>query len=126
MGIGLLAAGVSSALTAPLAAAYAAKGLFGWEDGESSLRFRSVWMVILLIGVVVAVTNVDRIHVIYFAQVTNALLLPFIAGYLLYICNSRRLMGDHTNTLRGNILAGVVILLCIGLSIKSIFTLIAS
>ena len=40
MGIGLMAAGISSALTAPLAAAYAAKGLFGWKGGEKNLKFR--------------------------------------------------------------------------------------
>ncbi|PTM18512.1 MAG: manganese transporter [Bacteroidetes bacterium] len=34
MGIGLFAAGITSAVTAPLAAAYAARGLLGWEEKE--------------------------------------------------------------------------------------------
>ncbi len=34
IGTGLFAAGISSAITAPLAAAYAAAGIFGWEESE--------------------------------------------------------------------------------------------
>ena len=72
MGIGLLAAGLSSALTAPLAAAYAAKGLFSWEGDETNGKFRAVWMSILIIGIIVSITDVERIAIIKFAQITNA------------------------------------------------------
>lgn len=120
MGIGLMAAGISSALTAPLAAAYAAKGLFGWSDDETDIKFRSVWIVILLIGVLVSITDVERVLIIKFAQITNALLLPFIAVYLLYISNAKKLMGKYTNGLITNILGGVVVLIAIMLSLKSL------
>lgn len=119
MGVGLMAAGISSALTAPLAAAYASKGLFGWSDDEKQWKFRAVWMLILLIGVIVSITNVDRVLIIQFAQITNALLLPFIAGYLLYVANSKGLMGKHTNGLLSNILGILVILFTLLLSFKS-------
>ena len=92
MGIGLMAAGISSALTAPLAAAYAAKGLFGWTEDEKSWKFRAVWMVILVIGVLVAITDIERVLIIKFAQITNALLLPFIAIYLVIVSNSKKVL----------------------------------
>ncbi len=119
MGIGLMAAGISSALTAPLAAAYAAKGLFGWKGGEKNLKFRSVWMVILLIGIFVSVTNLERVLVIKFAQITNAILLPFVAVYLLYISNSKKILGKFTNSLFTNVLGVIVILFTLILSIKT-------
>lgn len=119
MGIGLMAAGISSALTAPLAAAYAARGLFGWSGDERAWKFRAVWIAILLIGVVVAITNVERVLIIQFAQITNAVLLPFIAVYLVYVANSKRLMGRHTNSLLSNILGILVILFTLVLSFKS-------
>ncbi len=120
MGIGLMAAGISSALTAPLAAAYAAKGLFSWSDDETNIKFRSVWMIILLIGVLVSITDVERVLIIKFAQITNALLLPFIAIYLLYISNVKKLMGQYTNGMVSNILGGIVVLVAIMLSLKSL------
>lgn len=123
MGFGLLAAGLSSTLTAPMAAAYAAQGLFGWEKDEKDAKFRAVWMLILGIGVVVAMTGLKPVLIIKFAQITNALLLPFIAVYLLYISNSKKLLGKYTNTLLINILAGVVIGITILLSLKTLYGL---
>lgn len=126
MGVGLMAAGISSALTAPLAAAYAAKGLFGWAEAEQHPKFRAVWMGILLIGILVAVTDVERILVIKFAQITNALLLPFIALFLVRLANAKKMMGKHANGVLSNILAGLVILITILLSIKSLSSVFAS
>ncbi len=120
MGIGLMAAGVSSALTAPLAAAYAAKGLFAWSDDETNWKFRAVWMTILLIGVLVAVTDVERVLIIKFAQITNAILLPFIVIYLLYLANTKKIMGNFVNGLFSNVLGIVVIGVTLLLSFKSL------
>ena len=119
MGIGLLAAGLSSALTAPLAASYAAKGLFGWEGNEKSTKFRVIWMTILLIGILVAITDIERILIIKFAQIANALLLPFIAIYLLYVCNSKKLLRAYVNNNIANIFGVMVILFSLLLSFKS-------
>jgi manganese transport protein len=41
---GLLAAGLTSAVTAPLAAAYALRGVLGWAGGRETWRFRIVWI----------------------------------------------------------------------------------
>jgi len=62
MAIGLFAAGVSSAITAPLAAAYAARGLFGWEKTNTGIKFRLVWILILLIGTVFSLMGFKPIH----------------------------------------------------------------
>ncbi len=118
MGIGLLAAGLSSTLTAPIAASYAAKGLFGWN--EDDVKFKLTWITILLIGVLVATTGLKPIMIIKFAQVTNALLLPFIAIYLIYLCNKKEVLGKYTNSLLTNILAGMVMFVTILLSLKTI------
>lgn len=120
MGIGLMAAGISSALTAPLAAAYAAKGLFAWSDDEKDIKFRAVWMLILVIGVLVAITDVERVLIIKFAQITNAILLPLIASYLLYISNSKEMLGKHTNSIFSNVLGGLLILFTLALAFRTL------
>lgn len=120
MGIGLLAAGLSSALTAPLAAAWAAKGIFNWTEDEKGIRFRMVWMIILGIGIAVTLSGLKPIIIIKFAQVTNALLLPFIAGYLLYLANQKEIMGRFVNSMAKNIIGTSVILITLSLSIRSL------
>jgi len=118
MSIGLIAAGISSAITAPLAAAYAAKGIFGWKD-ENQIQFKLVWAAILLIGMLVAVSGIKLISIIQFAQITNAVLLPLIACFLLYVCNSSKIIGKYANSLVSNILSLLVILICLLISFKS-------
>jgi Mn2+/Fe2+ NRAMP family transporter len=120
MGIGLMAAGISSALTAPLAASYAAKGLFGWSDNEKNIKFRAVWIGILLIGVLVSITDIERVLIIKFAQITNALLLPLIAIYLVYISNSKAILGKYVNGKISNGLGILVILITLLISFKTL------
>ena len=120
MGIGLMAAGISSALTAPLAAAYAAKGLFGWSDDEKAPKFRLIWITILVSGVLVASTSFKPVQIIQFAQITNAILLPLIAIYLLYVSNSKSLLGRYVNGWVSNVLGVIVVLITILLSLKGL------
>jgi NRAMP (natural resistance-associated macrophage protein)-like metal ion transporter len=118
--IGLFAAGISSAITAPVAAAYATAGIMGWKRDLRSWRFRMVWMFILLAGVLFAMLGFKPVEAILFAQVANGILLPVIAVYLLVVMNSRKIMGDNVNTLLSNILGGIVVLTAMGLGIRSI------
>ena len=120
MGIGLFAAGFSSALTAPIAAAFAAKGLFNWEDNMISKSFRWVWIAILGIGVIVSLTGFKPIPIIKFAQIANALLLPFIAIFLYMICRSDQILGKYKNSFISNILGALIIIITIALCLKTI------
>lgn len=120
MGIGLFAAGITSAITAPLAAGYVANSCFGWKAGMKDARFRAVWMFILLIGVLSQFFGIAPIALIQFAQVANGLLLPVIAIFLLWVVNRPAVMGNYKNTIWHNIVASGIILLVIVLGIKSI------
>jgi Mn2+/Fe2+ NRAMP family transporter len=120
-GIGLFAAGISSATTAPLAAAYATSGIFGWERNLKSWRFRMVWIIILLTGITLAVSGIRPIEAILFAQAANGILLPVIAIYLLWVMNSSRIMGNNRNKLFSNVIGGVVVLVALGLGLRSLF-----
>jgi Mn2+/Fe2+ NRAMP family transporter len=123
IGIGLLAAGLSSAITAPLAAALAARELFGWSRDDKDWRFRATWMVVLGIGIFVSLFGFKPIPVIKFAQVMNGLLLPIIAVYLLYLVNQRRILKEFTNTLLLNLLGGFIVLITIVISTRTFLLL---
>ena len=120
MGIGLFAAGVTSAITAPLAAAYVASNCFGWKEGLKDVRFRIVWMVILGLGVFFLSFNIKPIEVIKFAQIANGVLLPVIAIFLLWVVNRSTVMGAYRNTTVQNVMGIAIVLLAVFLGVKSI------
>ncbi len=121
LGVGLLAAGFSSALTAPLATAFAVTELTTGTDGARRLLvFRSVALSVLLIGCLFALSGVQPITIILSAQFANGLLLPIIAGFLLYTMNDRRLLGEHVNGRAANALGGLVFVVSIGLGSRLI------
>lgn len=121
LAIGLFSAGITSAITAPLAAAYVAKGCLGWQDGLKSNRFRAVWAIILLLGVAFSSFGIKPIEIIKFAQVANGLLLPIITGILLWMMNKTNVLGKFVNTKTQNILGFVILAISIFLGFKSIF-----
>jgi len=112
---GFLAAGLTSAITAPLAAAYATAGALGWGSGLRSWKFRATWALIVVVGTALALAGYRPLHAIVFAQAANGLLLPVVAVFLLIVVNRRDLLGDHTNGLVANILGAVVVVTAAGL-----------
>ena len=113
-GIGLLAAGLSSAITAPLAAAITAADLLGDGDRGAgwhrrSWRYRTVWAGVLVIGLAFGLSDVRPIPAIILAQALNGLLLPLAAIFLLISVNDRRQMGDRTNGRIANTLMVLVV-----------------
>ncbi|GAA0821585.1 Nramp family divalent metal transporter [Colwellia asteriadis] len=119
--VGLFAAGISSAVTAPLAAAFALSGILNLNKEISSLQFKSIWFVILLLGVLIASIGYRPIEVIWVAQVANGVLLPLISLFLLWMMNSATL-GQHKNTKRQNLLGLLVVLVTLLLSARSLMS----
>ena len=120
LAIGLFAAGITSAITAPLAAAYVVKGCFGWTDGLTSKRFRLVWAIILLLGVMFSSLGFKPIEIIKFAQVANGTLLPVIAGVLLWIVNEKTVLGNYVNSMAQNIMGILIVLTTIFLGLRGL------
>ncbi len=121
LGLGLFSAGVTSAITAPLAASYVASGCLGWSGGTKNLKFKLVWFVILFFGVISSSSGLKSIDIIKFAQISNGLLLPIVAGFLIWIANKESILGDYKNTNFQNIAGLLILLLTIFLGSRSIF-----
>lgn len=101
IGAGLLAAGLSSAITAPLAAAIAGRELIGNREAADwspkGKFFRGLWVTVLSVGVLVACLDLNIIGVIVSAQVANGLLLPLVVLIVLFFANDRQLLGPEVN-----------------------------
>ncbi len=122
LAIGLFAAGITSAITAPLAAAYVTTGCLGWKSTMDSLKFKMVWMFVLGLGIVFSSVGFKSIEIIKFAQVANGLLLPLIAGLLIWIMNKSSILGSHKNSVLKNLISLVILAITIFLGLKSILS----
>lgn len=116
LSIGLFSAGITSAITAPLAAAYVATGILGWKSDLKSKHFRAVWIAILIVGVICSSLQIKSITIIKFAQVANGILLPIIVGFLMWIMNSKKLLGTYSNRIWQNIIGFTIFVLSMLLS----------
>lgn len=122
-GMGFFAAGLSSAITAPYAAAFASSGVLGWKGGHNSGKFRAIWMGVIGAGLIVSLFDFNPLAIIVFAQVANGLVLPVASVFLLIVLNNRQNMGDMANTPVQNIVGGLAILLVSFLGIWNILKL---
>lgn len=120
LALGLFAAGISSAITAPLAAAYTARGIFGWKGDFKAFKFRVIWIFILLIGTLFSMLGYKPIEVIQVAQIANGILLPIIVFFLIYLCNKKSLLGVYINKPWQNTLAMLVIAVSLLVSFRSL------
>jgi manganese transport protein len=126
LGIGLFAAGASSAITAPLAAAITARSVMGiggraGEWDERSPRYRAVWAGVLLAGVGFGVTEVQPIPAIIAAQALNGVVLPFVAVFLFIAVNDRSLMGEvELNRGPKNAVMAVVVFITLVLGVTNV------
>ncbi|MEO0435394.1 MAG: Nramp family divalent metal transporter [Pseudomonadota bacterium] len=124
--LGLFAAGLTSAVTAPLAAAYAVCGALGWNEQMQSAAFRGVALCVLVTGVVFAVLGTRPLTLILFAQAANGLMLPVVALTLLWLMNQKRFLGDAANRPTSNLLGFVVVLISLSIGLNKLWAALMS
>ncbi len=109
IGLGLFAAGLTSAIAAPVAAGWAVCGVMGWNASSGSTAFKAVALIVLAVGMSFAIFTARPVSLIVLAQATNALLLPLVALVLLAIVNSPLIPSDYRNGWRQNLIVTAVI-----------------
>lgn len=121
--IGLFAAGLTSSITAPLAAAYATSGILGIPQDMKSKKFQLIWFVVIAFGMILTAMNHSTpTQLILVAQGANAIILPIMAVFLI-ICMNDQKLGEYRNHFFSNIGGIVVLLITIAICIKNIMTL---
>lgn len=120
LGLGFFAAGLSSAITAPLAAAYAVTEVLNLDTEQRDRVFNWTWRLVLAFGVMVASLSLKPIELIVFAQFTNGVLLPITAAFILWIANDATLLGQYRNTTFNNAMGLFVLTVTCALGLRSI------
>lgn len=125
--IGLIAAGITSAITAPLAAAYVISGLYFLKETDKQCwKFRIVWFMVLCIGSIISIVlGNSPAELILVAQLANAVILPFIMIFLFDCLNDNK-MKQYKNNILANFVLCILILFCFFLSFWNIYQIILS
>ena len=119
LAIGLFSAGLTSSITAPLAAAYVVNGCLDLGLNRKSLVFKLIALLVLLIGLFSSFFQINSIEIIKFAQITNGILLPLVVIFLFVLANNKLLV-SKTNNLFQNIISFLVVVFCLLLCFRSI------
>ncbi|MEQ8244179.1 divalent metal cation transporter [Fulvivirga sp.] len=127
MGVGLFAAGITSSITSPMAAAIITSSIIGHQDKNKV--YRMTWISVLFIGMLFGMLDFKPLSVIIAAQALNGLVLPLMVIVLIIFTNNKKIMGETSNSWLLNILCLFIlnIVLLIGFnnclkSIEQIFT----
>ncbi len=126
--LGLLNASLFSASILPLATAYTTCEAFGIEAGidkswEEAPVFYWLYTLLIVIGAgVILFPNIPLILVMFWSQVVNGVLLPFVLIFMLLLINNRDIMGDHVNSLAYNFISWVTVIIMIALTVLMVVT----
>ena len=124
---GLLNASLFAASILPLSAAYTMCEAFGWESGlnhkfTEAPQFYGLYALMIIISAgIILLPNVPLISIMYYSQVINGMLLPFILIFMLLLINDRRIMGNYVNGPVMNTVAWFTVIVLVLLSSAMVF-----
>ncbi|OPY87964.1 MAG: Divalent metal cation transporter MntH [Smithella sp. PtaU1.Bin162] len=125
---GLLNASLFAASILPLSTAYTICEAFGWESSLNTKfveapQFYGLYSLMILLGAgIILLPDVPLIAIMYYSQVVNGILLPFILIFMLFLINDRRIMGNYVNGRLMNVVSWVTVAVLIGLSIVMVIS----
>jgi len=120
---GLVNASLFAASILPLSTTYLICEGLGWEVGidkkfVEAPQFYGFYSLMIFLGAgVILYPDLPLIPIMYFSQVLNGMVLPFVLIFMLLLINDRKLMMDHHNGLAFNIIAWMTTLLLIAFTL---------
>ncbi len=118
LGAGLFAAGLTSAITAPLATGYIVQEIF--KSSSSRRPFQTGALIVIISGTLASLLGYRPVELIFVAQIANGLLLPVVALFLLNLANDKSLLGQYANGLKANIFGGAILVVTATLGFRLI------
>ena len=120
---GLFNASIFAASVLPLSTAYCICEGMGWDAGvdkrfEEAPEFFGLYATMIIIGAgVVLLPNFPLLSIMYFSQVGNGILLPFVLIYMLILINDKEIMGEFTNSKSFNLICIFTVIVVIVLTL---------
>jgi Mn2+/Fe2+ NRAMP family transporter len=126
---GLVNASLFAASILPLSTTYLICEGLGWEAGidkkfEEAPQFYGFYSLIIFLGAgIILYPNVPLIPIMYFSQVVNGMVLPFVLIFMLFLINDKKLMMNYTNGPIFNVIAWVTSIVMIALTLLLLYKL---
>ncbi len=120
---GLVNASLFAASILPLSTTYLICEGLGWEVGidkkfVEAPEFYGFYSLMIFLGAgVILLPNLPLIPIMYFSQVINGMVLPFVLIFMLLLINDKKLMMGHTNGPIFNTVAWVTSIVMIALTL---------
>ena len=121
-GIALLAAGLSSSVTASLAEANIVTGYLGRPEDPRTRTYKLGLVVLTLPAMVIIAVGVNAYQALIVSQVVLSLQLPFTIIPLLWLSRARKVMGDDRTGTITTLVGVAVAALIIGLNVYLLYS----
>jgi Mn2+/Fe2+ NRAMP family transporter len=125
--LGIIGTGLLGVPVLAGSGAYAVAEAAAWRRGmdERPYRARNFYGVIagaMLLGMALSLTRLNPIKGLFWAAVINGLLAPPLIIIILVVCNNAKVMREHRNGWRLNVLGGLAGLLMTGAAIALVLS----
>src|SRR6266550_1017930 len=123
--VGIIGAGLLAIPVLAASAAFGVAGLAGWRRGlgrkaRNAPQFYLVIGLAFLVAMELAISSIDPIKALFYSQVLDGLIAPFLIVLMLLITSSRKVMGDFVNGMATKVIgwaaAGVMVLAVVALA----------
>jgi Mn2+/Fe2+ NRAMP family transporter len=122
--LGITAAAISSQFPNIFVVPWIIGDYQGKRADMKSPAVRAIVIGMAILGIAVPLFNAQPIWVMVASQALNAILLPVTVLCIIYLSNSRKLMGDLRVTVRENLVFGVILIFSLFMSAAGVFGLI--
>ena len=128
---GIIGAGLTAIPVLAASTAYSVGGIFGWRRSltrnvNNAPQFYLVLGIAMLIGVQLAVSDVNPIKALFYSQVLDGLIAPLLVVLLLLLTSSRKVMGDFVNGLPTKIIGWVAVAVLVLADLALVYSIVTS
>jgi Mn2+/Fe2+ NRAMP family transporter len=124
--IAIIVSGLLAVPVLAMSTAIVVSDNFNWPD-ELNLGFKeekafySIMLFTLGLSALIALINPNPIRFLFFSQVLDGLLVPYLVFLILRLTNSKKVMGKHQNSTYTNVVGWITILVMSVLDIMLIW-----
>jgi Mn2+/Fe2+ NRAMP family transporter len=89
---------------------------FGWKEGlnkkfQEAKGFYYIIIISLVVASAINFIGISPIQSLIYTAILYGLTAPVLIAIILHISNNKKVMGDHTNSIKSNILGTITLLL---------------
>ena len=119
--IGVIGSGMIAVPVLALTTAYVVRDTFRWHEdlGDSVSKARGFYLVLglsLLIGAGLSLAGIKPMAMLFYSQVLQGILTPFLVIALVLVSNNREVMGEYTNGFWANLIGWATVVVMLTLS----------